>query len=328
MNEIRITENDSIVFHLHSSGALGEGVSGFPCTAEFNLKSILGGIKMKNLQFTLFLFLICITVNVQSQESSDISKKFELKYQMKKGKEFTFFSLGYGNKYAKTNSSLTFISSRERELIQDWEVLSSNENYTVFELEYNKLEFIDTDKEKNITKTNFSPVIGKKVRLTISSNGKMSNFKGFNNLPSVSFPNGEMDSSLYRAELTHMFPILPSKPVKIGDTWSREAWGFTIEYKLISEIEFNGYDCVRIFAQIKPGKTTFERKDQNGNEYNINMIGGGYSDIYYFAYKEGMILYRFSVNSYREDIHTSEEDKILQHLIRDQIWEEHVIFKN
>ena len=37
VNEIRITENDSIVFLLHSSGALGEGVSGFPSTTEFNL---------------------------------------------------------------------------------------------------------------------------------------------------------------------------------------------------------------------------------------------------------------------------------------------------
>lgn len=283
---------------------------------------------MKKDQFALLLFLIGIAVNVQSQESSNISKKFDLKYQMKKGKEFTFSSLGYGNRYSKTNDSLIFISSRERELIQDWEVLSSNENYTVFELEYKKLEFIDTDKEKNLTKTNFFPVIGKKVRLTVSSNGKMSDFKGFNKLPSVSIPNGEMDSSLYKAELTHMFPLLPLKPVKIGDTWSREAWGFNINYKLISEIEFNGYDCVRIFAQIKPGETTFDRKDQNGNEYKINMIGGGYSDIYYFAYKEGMILYRFSVNSNREDIHISQEDKILQHFIRDQIWEEHVIFKN
>jgi len=39
VNEIRITANDSIVFLLHTSGALGEGVSGFPSTTKFDLNN-------------------------------------------------------------------------------------------------------------------------------------------------------------------------------------------------------------------------------------------------------------------------------------------------
>ena len=55
---------------------------------------------------------------------------------MKKGAEFTFYSLGYGNVHNINNDSLEYFSSRNKDGI-------------VFEVKYKKLEFIDTDKDGN-----------------------------------------------------------------------------------------------------------------------------------------------------------------------------------
>lgn len=281
-----------------------------------------------NFSFIILIIVFAIiSSDVKYQELSNTSKKYDLKYQLETGKKFTFYSLGYGNNYNIVNNSKTFLSSRERELVQNYHVIDGNNKETVFEVEYKKLEFNDIDEDKLKTKTNFSPLVGKKVQFTILPKGEMTNFKGFEELPSIPFPNGVMDGKLCQAELTHMFPIFPEKLVGIGDTWSREVFGYIITYKVLSEIKFNGFDCVRISAQMVPEEKILNRKNEQGKEYTIERIGCQYSDMYYFAYKEGMILYRFSVDSYNETITRSKENEILKHNIRDQVWEEHVVFK-
>ena len=278
---------------------------------------------MKKQLFTLKVIVISFITTITFAQTGINVQKYDLNYKMKNGKEFTFISLGYGNKYTKNHDSL---KSRNRELVQDYRVLSSNENSTIFELEYKKMVFNDKNSKGENTTTNFSPLIGKKVRYTISSKGEMSNFEGFNELPDITYPSGTMTGDIHRQEITHMFPIFSKKPVAIGESWSRKEFGFIIEYKLLNEMKFNGYDCVRIFAQMNLEQSSTKGKDANGMDY-IRESTIPYSDIYYFAYKEGMIIYRFSVASCMENIYKTTDNVIFRHNIRDQLWEEHIIFK-
>ncbi len=281
---------------------------------------------MKNLLFTL-LFLIGFAIHAQSQESSNISKKYNLNYQMKKGTEFTFYSLGYGSVNNVIGDTTEFFSSRKRDLIQEYKVLSSNVTGMAFEVKYRKLEFIDTDKDGNQIVTPFIPLKGKIVYFTMKSNGELTDFKGFDDIQDMPFPSGIMDGDLCKMELTHMFPIFPQEPAGIGFTWTRKDFGYIMSYKVIDEMEYKGHDCLRIFARFIPENTEYTRKDENGRDISVEIKGGFYSDIYYYAYKEKMILYRFSVDSYREVMKETPDHNVTEHYVRDQAYEEHIIFK-
>ncbi len=281
---------------------------------------------MKNLLFTL-LFLIGFAIHAQSQESSNISKKYNLNYQMKKGTEFTFYSLGYGSVNNVIGDTTEFFSSRKRDLIQEYKVLSSNVTGMAFEVKYRKLEFIDTDKHGNLTVTPFSSLKGKTVHFTMKPNGELTDFKGFDDIQEMPFPSGVMDGDLCKTELTHMFPVFPDEPLSIGETWTRNGFGYIMKYRVIGEMKYNGYDCIRIFARFIPENPKYTRKDETGRDVSVEIKGGFYSDIYYYAYKEKMILYRFSVDSYREVMKETPDHNVTEHYVRDQAYEEHIIFK-
>lgn len=280
--------------------------------------------QFKKSSIVIVILFFAVSLSAQTGENT---KKYDLKYKMKKNKEFTFINMGYGNTYRKNDDSFDFYFSRTRELIQDYKVLSSNNNGIDFELEYKKMVFNDKDSQGKITVTNFEPVIGKKVRYTMSPTGYLSNFEGFDGMPNISYGRGVFRGGLFKEEITHMFPVFPERPVSIGDTWSRKAFAYNIEYRLINEMKVYGYDCVRIFAKMEPDRNFFIRKNSNGDDTIIEDIKP-YCDIYYFAYKEGMIIYRISSQSYRDRKIRNLENNTLTHSIMDQLWETFVFFKN
>jgi len=87
-----------------------------------------------------------------------------------------------------------------------------------------------------------------------------------------------------------------------------------------------GRDCVRIFAKVEDEQPRSMAKDRNGNDVRVERTEP-YSDIYYFDYKNGMMLSRFSVASLGQQIVTDMKGAVLQHQITDRLYETFVTFK-
>jgi hypothetical protein len=152
-------------------------------------------------------------------------------------------------------------------------------------------------------------------------------FTGFKEMPGVQMPGGWVYTGAHlQEEIEHLFPTLPDRPVCLGDTWTRKAFGVNIEYRLMDEVKLYGYDCVRIFAKIWDAQSKTRRKDQSGNEITVER-GQPYSDIYYIAYKEGMMLYRFSVSSYGWYKIFNANNEIVNDRIMDSLYETFISFQ-
>lgn len=109
-------------------------------------------------------------------------------------------------------------------------------------------------------------------------------------MPPIQMPGGwNYTGNSLREEIEHLFLTLPDKPVSKGETWTRKAFGVDIAYTLIDEMNVFGHDCVRIFARIENENPMTKGKDRNGNEIMVE-TNEPYTDVYYFAYKEGMMM--------------------------------------
>jgi hypothetical protein len=191
---------------------------------------------------------------------------------------------------------------------------------STFEAEYIQKKYVDQGANSKTTITDFNEIIGKKVKYTLSKKGQLSNLVGFDAMPPVKMPSGGNYTGQHlQEEIEHLFLTLPNEPVSIGDSWKREAFGVEIEYNLIDEVNFMGYDCVRIFANIIE-RTSQKIKDNSG-KVMISEVFEPYSDIYYFAYKEGMMIYRFSVSSYANNVLMDLEKNVQRKIERDILYE-------
>ena len=69
--------------------------------------------------------------------------------------------------------------------------------------------------------TDFSDLVGQKVKFVLLPNGKVESFEGFDALPVITTGSGdEMNEETYILSVKTTFPLLPDKPVKFGDTWT------------------------------------------------------------------------------------------------------------
>lgn len=279
---------------------------------------------MKKTFISAMILILC--VNSGSFAQSGKNDLYDLKYKVKKGTEFTLRNMNISNSFAKTDSVFKKESSQTRDLIVKYLCVNVTDTSSEFEVEYLKKLYRYYNGQGQETITDFSDILGKKVRYTLSDNGVVSSFKGFSELPEVQMPgNWKYTGRHFQEEIEHFFPTLPDHPVEIGYTWVRNDFGVTIEYRIMDKVEMYGHDCLRIFARIS-GESTTTGTDRNGNSFKVDK-NEPYTDIYYFAYQEGMIIYRFSVSSLGTQYFRNDKNQVIFSRETNTLYETFITFK-
>jgi len=170
-----------------------------------------------------------------------------------------------------------------------------------FESEFGEREQ-DVESPMGAASTDFSELIGKKVRFVVSPTGIVSGLEGFDELPEImSATQEKITKDAYIIGAKASFPLLPENPVKFGDTWTESdeqevpMEGGTIKivsnstYTLIEEIIKDGLDCVKI--EVSSTVKTTGNFEQQGMLLKIDRESKATETIH-FAYKKGMYLSR------------------------------------
>jgi hypothetical protein len=245
------------------------------------------------LVMTLFMVNCAVPTKISGQ------KLYELKYQFPEGTKFTMTSTG-------DVSSIT--DQMGTEVVADiygegedsYVVLSADkEKGLTLELEYGqRSQTVDSTAGSN--STDFSELIGQKVKFVLLQNGKVEGFEGFDNLPEITTSTGEvLTAETYKLGVHATFPLLPDNPVKIGDSWSDiqdidipsgdnillSENNFT--YTLIEETVKDGFECLKI--AVKGVVKLSGNFEQGGTPLYIERETKSAGTLY-FAHKKGMLL--------------------------------------
>ena len=149
--------------------------------------------------------------------------------------------------------------------------------------------------------TDFSKLLGKKVKISLSSNGEVSECKGFEELPVIAMPmQGEDDAEDYKRFIEVLFPAMPDYPVSIGENWSfektrkRETGEKSVvnittnyTYNFVEETVIDGIECLKIDVEML---STEKGEQVQGGMVGILDIEEEGKRTIFFAYKKGMIL--------------------------------------
>lgn len=141
-----------------------------------------------------------------------------------------------------------------------------------------------------------SEAVGKSFEMVLSPSGKELDFTGIEELKIDMGAEGNRDMS---SDFQDSFPDLPENPVKIGDSWTstvpiiqksstgETTLNFVSTYTLEGYETADGYECAKIRVEIQG---TYNGTAQ---QQGIEMISEGTitgSGIFYFAYKEGLMV--------------------------------------
>ena len=253
---------------------------------------------MKFLILITFLLATMFTASAATPNTKLMngqSKTYDLKYNLTENTKFTLTFEITGKQITKqcgenVEAKITSTGS----LV--FNVLGvDNDGNIELEVEYKDLTF-NLDHPKGPLKTDFSPLVGQKVRFSISPTGKTFGFEGFEDLPPINRDLlGLMTKEDHIKPFTKLFPIIPASSKNVGESWTDitsfenddeiEQNNFT--YTILEETKVDGYNCLKIKAtsEITNSGVTV----QNGMEIERKLEGEGES-IIYFAYEEGMIL--------------------------------------
>jgi len=249
--------------------------------------------KVKLLIPLLIVFTLVILVSVSS------AQEYNLKYNLAKGTKFSLKASSNSDQIQEAmgnENSITAVSSSE----SNCTVITTDDN-TGFTLEY---EYVKRTNEREGpmggASDDYSELSGKKVKFVLSPNGQVSNFEGFENLPVIERDNGEkIDKDRYIAGVKNIFPKLPEKTVKIGDTWTDTSEDITpmgggslkattnYTYKLLEAAQKDGKECLKI--ERKYTRTTAGDIEQQGMSITMSLKADG-TDIIYFDHKNGVLL--------------------------------------
>jgi hypothetical protein len=178
---------------------------------------------------------------------------------------------------------------------------------TGFDIEFGARTF-ETDDPQMQVSPDFSELIGSQVYALLSPAGEITETSGFEALPEIGMGDGNvpLGEVQFRNEIRDMFPGLPERPVKFGDTWpvsrvfSEPLQGgelqVTLAYTctLVEEAKMNGHNCVKIDASFT-GEIT-GHGGSGGIDFELAMEGSG-SQVIYFAHDAGMLV---SMEEYSE----------------------------
>lgn len=271
----------------------------------------------------LFFFFFVILSRAQTINEQ---KVYDLKYNLAKDTKFNLKNFNITNQFRKQDGTKTLLYSRTRDLEIEYTVIDLKDTTITFEIEYKKKYYKGPIRDGNELVDDFSNIIGKKVQYTMSTRGNLGNLDGFKDLPDYKMSSGAIyTGAMLREEIEHMFMVLPGKPIKLGDSWKREAFGISYELKALEEVKINGYDCVRIFARIEEYSNQ-KSKDRDGSDVSVE-IYEPYVDVYYFAYKEGIMISRFSICSNAEVNVKNMKGEIIRQGENDISYETYVQFK-
>ena len=226
-------------------------------------------------------------------------KLYELKYHLAAGTKFVITSTG------TTESVLDQMGTEMASDIQgtgeDIYVVQSADKDKGLSIELEMGERTqDVSSTMGSDSTDFSELIGKKVKFVLLPNGEVEGFEGFEDLPEITTAGGDtLTETLYRLGVEQTFPMLPEKPVKLGDSWTDTQdievplGAYVLNshsdttYTLIEEVKKDGLDCLKIAVagtEILTGD--FE---QQGTALTIERETTS-EGFLYFAYEKGMFL--------------------------------------
>ncbi len=250
----------------------------------------------------LFLTALIITVffvscAVPPQPAGE--KVYDLQYQLDEGTKFVFESSGEVN--SVTDQMGTEVVADIYGDAEDiYVVVASNKDKGLtLELEFGDRSQ-DVDSAAGSDSTDFSELIGEKVKFVLLPNGKVEGFEGFGDLPEISTVTGEeLNVDTYELGVKATFPLLPDRPIKIGDAWTDNqildipSGGSILKlennttYTLIEETVKDGYDCLKI--EMKGTSKLSGDFEQGGTPLTIERDSTSTGTLY-FAHKEGMFI--------------------------------------
>jgi hypothetical protein len=226
-------------------------------------------------------------------------KKYNLKYDLPKGSTFAM-KISRDDHFVRNIMGNEAVMDIKDVIEYGFEVKSSSKQGLTLELEYRNRSH-QTDVPQFQAGVDFSSLVGSKAGFDISSRGEPSGFTGFEKLPVIRIPDQEasLGEAQYVSEIRQIFPILPDRPVSIGETWSYKHVSdepteggqikITVDsnYTLLEESEKDGFDCMKISAKY----TLNVEGEVSSGGMRFTVKGGGEgSDIIYFAQQKGMFL--------------------------------------
>lgn len=226
---------------------------------------------------------------------SDIPESgLHLKYQMPDDMLLRYaFSNGYIQNMKVMEKSVK-IEGSETSIISVRSKGLNGQDYQL-KITIDSMSFILQSPSGNLT-PDMNDVIGKEFAMSLTPGGKEFDITGADSIQYEVMP-GEKQSAA--AGFKAMFPDLPDKPVKIGDTWITSdtvsektgSGDLNIILNNVNRLDgfekINGVDCARIAA------TTTGTITGTGKQQGMDLVTKGGiedEDIWYFAYKVGVFI--------------------------------------
>ncbi len=167
------------------------------------------------------------------------------------------------------------------------------------EVTYRK-KWCETSRDGSAPKpTDYSFVPGKKITFRLLPDGTVQEVKGFESFPESVEPVSQqrIGNSDFALDIQHLFPRIPDKPLSLGSTWeetipqpanARTQEPSVFRYQVLSRVNKNGEDCLRIVATNLTKGTRDEPMPEGGTQqvdFDSDRI-----DVIYFSLKKGMIV--------------------------------------
>jgi len=252
-------------------------------------------------QFLLVLMtpVLLIAVSCATMKSTTGKQDPELAYKVATGQSFTLKSEGTTQiKSEQMGQEVTIDMKSTSETL--YTALKTNPDGSIrLQLEYKSMNQ-STETPNGVNEADYSSWLGKKAQFDVSSNGKLSGFAGFDELPAISAATGEkVTGEMVKKGMNDIFFELPDHPIKIGETWTAKTsneipYGANIlkqeettTYTATEKVKKNGFDCIKIVTS-GVQKITGEL-EQQGMSMTLTRDTQT-SGIVYFSLKQGMYI--------------------------------------
>ena len=262
---------------------------------------------LNSLVFFLLLSIIFEPCTVGSPVKNP--EKYKLKYNMKKGTRFTMTSSSTTD-ITQEMQGMEMNVTTKSQFEYTFEVISVNENGMKMEIVFKDRKY-SSDGFAGSSTRNYSELLGKKAEFILSIDGKISGYSKLEDLPAVDIGNDlTADEAYYKDLLNDLFPVLPDKPLSIGESWTYEVESeerflspdgklkttYKYTYKILEETEKEGIKCLKIerkHTEVHEGAGV-----QQNIDVSVEGEGEG-TEIIYFDLEKGMLL-------------TIEKDKVVE----------------
>jgi hypothetical protein len=227
---------------------------------------------------------------------SQPGKTFDLQYRLTPGTTFSVTNTVEYASYRETDGRLEKRGSTSAGMALDYRVSSVGpDGALTLEVTYRDRYRAVENAQGIATSLDFRNLLGGRFTYRLGRRGEVGELRGFDKL-NVRLGDGkDWSRDQLMAEIEHLLPRLPEHPVRVGDSWRTTIADGpdtdTVEYRLMGEARVDGHDCVRFIARYW---NDTDRTDTSGGR-SIALKGRSIgNDVYYFAYKEGMLVSRVS----------------------------------